>query len=289
MTVRDNGIGMHRDEVVANIGTIASSGTRRFLAALGTEQKADARLIGQFGVGFYSAFVVADRVTVLTRQADAPASEGVKWESDGRGEYTLETVELPERGTTVVLHLKPDEDEFLDGWQLRSLIHRYSEHVAFPIRMPKETIGQGRSRRDGAGVGNRQRGVRAVDQAQERDFRRGLPGLLQVAGPRFQRSAGVDPQPRRGQPELHHAAVPAVAAAVRADDGRPRRAQGAQALHQARVRDGRRRGAAAELPALRPRRGRRRRPAAQRQPRTAAAEPPARPHQDHAASSACST
>ncbi len=137
VTVRDNGIGMHRDEVVANIGTIASSGTRRFLAAMGDAQKADARLIGQFGVGFYSAFVVADRVSVLTRHAGAAAAEGVKWESDGRGEYTLEAVELAERGTTVVLHLKPDEEEFLADWKLRSLIHRYSEHVAFPIRMPK--------------------------------------------------------------------------------------------------------------------------------------------------------
>src|SRR5690606_38473773 len=90
ITIRDNGIGMSRDEVVANIGTIASSGTRRFLAAMGNEQKADARLIGQFGVGFYSAYVVADKVTVLTRRADAPASAGVKWESDGKGEYTLE-------------------------------------------------------------------------------------------------------------------------------------------------------------------------------------------------------
>ena len=141
VTVRDNGIGMHRDEVVANIGTIASSGTRRFLEAMATEQKADARLIGQFGVGFYSSFVVADRVTVLTRHADAPPSEGVQWESDGRGEYTLTPVELPERGTTVVLHLKADEDEFLAGWQLRSLVHRYSEHVAFPIRMPREPSG----------------------------------------------------------------------------------------------------------------------------------------------------
>ncbi|MEG3192557.1 molecular chaperone HtpG [Lysobacter sp. D1-1-M9] len=138
VTVRDNGIGMTRDEVVANIGTIASSGTRRFLEAMASEHKADARLIGQFGVGFYSAFVVAERVTVLTRHADAPAGEGVKWESDGRGEYTLQPVELTERGTTVVLQLKPDEDEFLADWQLRSLIHRYSEHVAFPIRMQKQ-------------------------------------------------------------------------------------------------------------------------------------------------------
>ena len=138
ITIADNGIGMNREEVVANIGTIASSGTRRFLAAMGNEQKADARLIGQFGVGFYSAYVVADKVTVLSRRADAPASEGVKWESDGKGEYTLETVELPERGTTVTLHLKADEDEFLADWKLRSLVNRYSDHVAFPIRMPKQ-------------------------------------------------------------------------------------------------------------------------------------------------------
>src|ERR1700753_3309492 len=108
VTVRDNGIGMTREEVVANIGTIASSGTRRFLEAMSSEQKNDARLVGQFGVGFYSAFVVADRVTVLTRRAGS--AEGVKWESDGKGEYSLESVELSERGTQVVLHLKADED-----------------------------------------------------------------------------------------------------------------------------------------------------------------------------------
>ncbi|MGC1546939.1 MAG: molecular chaperone HtpG [Rhodanobacter sp.] len=138
VTVRDNGIGMTREEVVANIGTIASSGTRRFLEAMSGEQKADARLIGQFGVGFYSAFVVADKVTVLTRRADAPVGEGVKWESNGKGEYSLEQVDLAERGTAVILHLKADEDEFLKRWQLRSLITRYSDHVAFPIRMPTE-------------------------------------------------------------------------------------------------------------------------------------------------------
>jgi molecular chaperone HtpG len=136
VTIRDNGIGMTRDEVVANIGTIASSGTKRFLEAMSGEQKADARLIGQFGVGFYSAFVVADKVTVITRRADAPTGEGVKWESDGKGEYSLEQVDLAERGTSVILHLKADEDEFLKRWQLRSLITKYSDHVAFPIRMP---------------------------------------------------------------------------------------------------------------------------------------------------------
>src|SRR5690348_6430085 len=142
VTVRDNGIGMSRDEVVANIGTIASSGTRRFLEAMSGEQKADARLIGQFGVGFYSAFVVADKVTVVTRRADAPAAEGVKWESDGKGEYSLEPVEQAERGTAVILHLKADEDDFLKGWQLKSLIRKYSDHVAFPIRMPVEKDGK---------------------------------------------------------------------------------------------------------------------------------------------------
>lgn len=139
ITIADTGIGMGRDEVVANIGSIASSGTRRFLESLGSEQKADARLIGQFGVGFYSAFVVADRVTVLTRRAGEPAGAGVKWESDGRGEYTLEPATLDQRGTTVVLHLKDGEDEFLDGWKLRALVRKYSDHVAFPIRMPKES------------------------------------------------------------------------------------------------------------------------------------------------------
>ena len=142
VTVRDNGIGMSRDEVVANIGTIASSGTRRFLEAMSGEQKADARLIGQFGVGFYSAFVVADKVSVLTRRADAPADAGVKWESDGKGEYLLEAAEIAERGTTIVLHLKADEDEFLKGWQLQSLIRKYSDHVAFPIRIPEEKDGK---------------------------------------------------------------------------------------------------------------------------------------------------
>ena len=142
VTVRDNGIGMSREEVVANLGTSASSGTRRFLEAMSGEQKADARLIGQFGVGFYSAFVVADKVTVRTRRAGAAAGEGVQWESDGKGEYALETVELPERGTAVTLHLKSDDDEFLKAWTLRSLIRKYSDHVAFPIRMPEEKDGK---------------------------------------------------------------------------------------------------------------------------------------------------
>jgi molecular chaperone HtpG len=142
LTVRDNGIGMSRDEVVDNIGTIARSGTRRFLDSLTGDQRADAQLIGQFGVGFYSAFIVADRVVLETRRADLPAGEGVRWSSDGSGEYTLESIELPQRGTTVILHLKPDEDEFLKSWRLRSLIAKYSDHIGFPIRMRVDKDGE---------------------------------------------------------------------------------------------------------------------------------------------------
>ncbi|MEO8742635.1 MAG: molecular chaperone HtpG [Lysobacteraceae bacterium] len=140
VTIRDNGIGMTREEVIANIGTIASSGTRKFLEAMSAEQKADANLIGQFGVGFYSAFVVADRVTLSTRKAGAETGEGVRWESAGTGEYTLETIDEAQRGTAITLHLKADESEFLQPWQLRSLIARYSDHIGFPIRMQKESF-----------------------------------------------------------------------------------------------------------------------------------------------------
>jgi molecular chaperone HtpG len=137
LTICDNGIGMSRDEVVANLGSIASSGTRRFLESLSGEQQADARLIGQFGVGFYSAFVVAGKVTVLTRRAGSAAKDGVRWESDGKGEYSLAVEDIAARGTAVILHLKDDDLEFADHWKLRDLIRKYSDHVAFPIRMKK--------------------------------------------------------------------------------------------------------------------------------------------------------
>lgn len=137
VTISDTGIGMSRDEVIANIGTIASSGTRRYLEALAAEKKADSQLIGQFGVGFYAAFVVADRVVLETRRAGATAEQGVRWESDGGGEYSLSEATLAERGTTVTLHLKPEEDEFLQAWTLRSLATRYSDHIGFPIQMRK--------------------------------------------------------------------------------------------------------------------------------------------------------
>jgi molecular chaperone HtpG len=138
ITVSDNGIGMSRQEVIDHIGTIAKSGTRDFLSALTGDERKDATLIGQFGVGFYSAFIVADRVVLTTRRAGRPAAEGVRWESDGRGTYTLETVEAPERGTTIVLHLREGEDDLLNGYRLRSIIQRYSDHVSLPILMPAE-------------------------------------------------------------------------------------------------------------------------------------------------------
>jgi len=137
LTVSDNGVGMSRDEVVANIGTIAKSGTREFFQALTGDQAKDAHLIGQFGVGFYSSFIVADRVTLVTRRAGLAAGEAVRWESDGGGEYSLEGVEKPERGTEVTLHLREGEDELLDDMRLRALIRKYSDHIAIPIRMEK--------------------------------------------------------------------------------------------------------------------------------------------------------
>jgi molecular chaperone HtpG len=138
ITVADNGIGMSRAEVIEHIGTIAKSGTREFFQALTGDQRKDATLIGQFGVGFYSSFIVADRVDLTTRRAGLPPDQGVRWGSDGRGEYTLEAAEQPSRGTTIVLHLRDGEDDLLSGFRLRSIIRKYSDHISLPILMPAE-------------------------------------------------------------------------------------------------------------------------------------------------------
>jgi molecular chaperone HtpG len=138
LTIRDNGIGMSREEAIAHLGTIAKSGTAEFFQRLSGDQQKDAQLIGQFGVGFYSAFIVAERVEVYSRRAGAPASEGVHWESAGDGQFSVATVDNAQRGTRVVLHLKEDAKEFADGWRLRSLVRRYSDHIAFPVRLPRE-------------------------------------------------------------------------------------------------------------------------------------------------------
>ncbi len=137
VTVRDNGIGMSRDEVIQNIGTIAKSGTAEFLKQLSGDQVKDSHLIGQFGVGFYSSFIVAERVEIRTRRAGLPPEEGVHWESTGEAGYELETIDRAERGTEIILHLRKDEDEFLDNWRLRNIISKYSDHVPVPIKMRK--------------------------------------------------------------------------------------------------------------------------------------------------------
>jgi molecular chaperone HtpG len=138
ITVADNGIGMSRAEVIEHIGTIAKSGTREFFQALTGDQRKDATLIGQFGVGFYSSFIVADKVELTTRRAGLSADQAVRWTSDGRGEYTLEAAELPARGTTIVLHLRDGEQDLLSGLRLRAIIRKYSDHISLPILMPAE-------------------------------------------------------------------------------------------------------------------------------------------------------
>jgi len=138
ITISDNGIGMSRQEVIEHIGTIAKSGTRQFFEALTGDQAKDANLIGQFGVGFYSAFIVADKVTLITRRAGSGAEHGVRWESAGEGDYTLETVEKAGRGTDVILHLREGEDDLLDSWRIKSIIKKYSDHITLPILMQKE-------------------------------------------------------------------------------------------------------------------------------------------------------
>jgi len=139
ITVRDNGIGMSKQEVIDNIGTIAKSGTKEFFKSLTGDQVKDSQLIGQFGVGFYSAFIVADKVTLLTRRAGSKNDEGVHWESEGVGNFSIENIERQSRGTEIILHLKEEENDFLEEWRLRSIITKYSDHIAFPIIMPKTT------------------------------------------------------------------------------------------------------------------------------------------------------
>ena len=137
LTIADNGIGMTRDEVIDHLGTIAKSGTKAFLESMGSDQAKDSQLIGQFGVGFYSAFIVADKVTVRTRAAGASAEEGVFWESAGEGEYTVADINKADRGTEITLHLREGEDEFLDDWRVRSIISKYSDHIALPVEIEK--------------------------------------------------------------------------------------------------------------------------------------------------------
>jgi molecular chaperone HtpG len=138
LTIRDNGVGMSQEEAIAHLGTIAKSGTREFVARLEGEQKKDANLIGQFGVGFYSGFIVADRITVETRRAGLSPGQGVRWSSEGIGDFEVEPIDRPERGTDVILHLRDEEDEFLKTWKVKSIVSKYSDHISLPILMRKE-------------------------------------------------------------------------------------------------------------------------------------------------------
>ncbi|MCQ4310727.1 molecular chaperone HtpG [Pseudomonas stutzeri] len=145
VTLEDNGIGMNREDVITHLGTIAKSGTADFMKHLTGDQKKDSHLIGQFGVGFYSAFIVADQVEVYSRRAGTPAEEGVYWSSKGEGDFEVATIEKSERGTRIVLHLKSGEEEFADGWRLRNIIKKYSDHIALPIELPKDIHSSGES------------------------------------------------------------------------------------------------------------------------------------------------
>lgn len=142
ITIKDNGVGMSWDEAVENLGTIAKSGTKEFLSQLSGESSKDSQLIGQFGVGFYSAFIVADNVTVKSRRAGAKAEEGIIWESSGDGNFTIENTVLPQRGTEIILHLKADETEFASDWRLKSIISKYSDHICWPIVMKKSSVNE---------------------------------------------------------------------------------------------------------------------------------------------------
>jgi len=144
LSIADSGMGMSEAETIEHLGTIAKSGTREFMTRLSGDQKADAQLIGQFGVGFYSGFIVADRITVETRRAGLPPEQGVRWSSGGSGDFTVETITLPERGTRVILHLREDALEFADGWRIKELIGKYSDHIALPIQMEGETWEEGK-------------------------------------------------------------------------------------------------------------------------------------------------
>ncbi|MDW8373988.1 MAG: ATP-binding protein, partial [Planctomycetota bacterium] len=138
LTITDNGIGMSEAEAIDHLGTIAKSGTREFLQRLSGDQKKDAQLIGQFGVGFYSGFIVAERIVVESRRAGLPPEQGVRWSSDGSGQFTTETLTRAARGTSVILHLRDDASEYLSRWKLKSIIGKYSDHISLPILMPKE-------------------------------------------------------------------------------------------------------------------------------------------------------
>ncbi len=263
VTISDNGIGMSRQEVIDNIGTIAKSGTREFFDRLTGDQAKDANLIGQFGVGFYSSFIVADKVTLVTRRAGLGKEHGVRWESRGEGDYTIETVERPERGTEVILHLREGEDELLEGMRLQSIIRKYSDHISLPILMNKQEWDKDKGEhvtRDELEKVNQASALWArpkseITEEQYREF-------YKHVGHDFDAPLAWVHSKVEGKSEYTQLAVPAGARAVRPLG--PRASPRRQAVRAARLHHGRRRTIAAGLPALRARRGGFQRPAAQR-------------------------
>src|SRR5512133_1516119 len=149
LTITDNGIGLSQQEAIDNLGTIAKSGTREFMNRLSGDQKADAQLIGQFGVGFYSGFIVADKITVESRRAGLPPEQGVRWTSGGAGDFEVEAITRPERGTSVTLHLREDALDYLSTWKLKSIVAKYSDHISLPILMRKEEWKEGEDNKGG--------------------------------------------------------------------------------------------------------------------------------------------
>ena len=238
-------------------------GHAEFLATLTGDDAKDARLIGQFGVGFYSSFIVADRVTLVTRRAGCPAAEGVRWESAGEGDYTIEPSSAPQRGTEVTLHLREGQDDCLTRWKLASIIRKYSDHIALPIVMRKEEWDEEKkAHRDDRRRRDRQPGLGAVGAAEAGHHGRAVRRVLQARRARQRGAARLRPRQGRGPHRVHAAALHSLARAVRPLGPRP--PARAEALRPARVHHGRCRAAAAGVPALRPRRRRLQRPAAQR-------------------------
>ena len=250
VTIDDNGIGMSRDEAISHLGTIARSGTKEFFSKLSGDQQKDAALIGQFGVGFYSGFIVADKITVETRRAGLPASEGVRWTSAGEGDFAVEQIERAQRGTTITLHLRADEDELLSTHKLKSIIQKYSDHVALPILMKKEEWDAEKSEmvtKDEDETVNQASALwtRPKSEITDEQYKQFYQHLVA----RSRRSARVDAQPRRRPQRVHATAVHAETRAVRPLE--PRSSQRPEAVRQARVHHGRRRAIAAAVSALR--------------------------------------
>ncbi len=253
--MRDNGIGMTRDEVLENIGTIARSGTKEFVQSLTGDQSKDSNLIGQFGVGFYSVFMVGDRVTLTSRNAGAPAGEGVRWESDGNGQFTLETVEDAPRGTEIVIQLKDDAAEYADGHRLRTIINKYSDHISLPIRMPEL---DGDKKKDSFETVNKGSALwaRSKSEITQGDYNTFYKTLSYDSDPPL---ATIHNQVEAG---VHIAVLHPLAGAVRpVEPGEPARGE---AVRPPGVHRGRRRAPDAELSALRARHRGFRRPAVER-------------------------